>query len=46
MAPRLVLQFLGLPQVKLEDKPIATNRRKEHRRTDKAQEQTTHKNQT
>jgi len=28
MAPRLVLQFLGLPQVKLEDKPIATDRRK------------------
>jgi len=28
MSPRLVLQFLGLPQVKLDDKPIATDRRK------------------
>jgi predicted ATPase/DNA-binding SARP family transcriptional activator/Tfp pilus assembly protein PilF len=28
MPPRLILQFLGLPQVHLDDKPIATDRRK------------------
>src|SRR6266498_1292331 len=28
MSPRLVLQFLGLPQIYLDDKPIATDRRK------------------
>src|SRR5687768_2535527 len=28
MAPRLVLEFLGLPQVRLDDKTIATDRRK------------------
>src|ERR1041384_1771705 len=28
MSPRLVLQFLGLPQVHLDDQPIATDRRK------------------
>jgi predicted ATPase/DNA-binding SARP family transcriptional activator len=28
MSARLVLQFLGLPQVHLDDKPIATDRRK------------------
>ena len=28
MSSRLVLQFLGLPQVHLDDKPIATDRRK------------------
>ena len=25
---RLILQFLGLPQIHLDDKPIATDRRK------------------
>jgi len=28
MSPRLVLQFLGLPQVHLDDQPIVTDRRK------------------
>ncbi len=28
MSPRLVLQFLGLPQVHLDDQPVATDRRK------------------
>src|SRR5215212_5711430 len=28
MSPRLVLQFLGLPQLHLDDQPIATDRRK------------------
>jgi DNA-binding SARP family transcriptional activator len=28
MPPGLVLQFLGLPQVFLDDKPVATDRRK------------------
>ena len=28
MPPRLILQFLGLPQVALDDKPIITDRRK------------------
>src|SRR5215211_2875748 len=28
MVPRLILQFLGLPQVLLEDRPISTDRRK------------------
>src|SRR5512138_3578234 len=28
MSPRLVLQFLGLPQLHLDDEPIATDRRK------------------
>ena len=28
MAPRLILQFLGLPQVLLDDRPISTDRRK------------------
>ena len=28
MSPRLALEFLGLPQVSLNDKPIATDRRK------------------
>src|ERR1044071_1246181 len=28
MTPRLVLQFLGLPQLHLDDQPIATDRRK------------------
>src|SRR6266498_1286400 len=28
MSPRLVLQFLGLPQIHLDDQPIATDRRK------------------
>src|SRR5918995_547301 len=28
MVPRLILQFLGLPQVLLDDRPISTDRRK------------------
>ena len=28
MSPRLVLQFLGLPQLHLDDQPVATDRRK------------------
>src|SRR5512144_349291 len=28
MSPRLVLKFLGLPQVHLDDQPVATDRRK------------------
>lgn len=28
MAPRLILQFLGLPQILLDDKPISADRRK------------------
>jgi predicted ATPase/DNA-binding SARP family transcriptional activator len=28
MVPRLILQFLGLPQVLLDDKPLSTDRRK------------------
>ena len=28
MAPRLILQFLGLPQIFLDDRPISTDRRK------------------
>ena len=28
MSPRLVLQFLGLPQLHLEDTPVVTDRRK------------------
>lgn len=28
MPPRLVLQFLGLPQIYLDDQPVVTDRRK------------------
>ena len=28
MAPHLVLQFLGLPQIQLDDQPVVTDRRK------------------